>query len=93
MPETPEDFPTRGVVTTAIILPVVWEFDLLPYFPAHVQFADHADGCDMCHRGSAHREEFPEDTPDDELFCADGLELHDAVIRAIDDQRHVSAQN
>lgn len=104
----PEEFPDdgpQGMVTMAVALPVSFDLYFLPYFPAHVAFLEHAsgapatddtpavEGCERCHFGAFHPENFPEDAEEEDLFCETGLELRAAARDAILHQHAASMQN
>jgi hypothetical protein len=100
----PDDVP--GEATDLMIaFPVSWDLPFLPYFSDHAAFIEHAngtpatddhpgkEGCEQCHRGAFHPEDFPPDVEESDLFCAIGLELHEKARVAIHGQHAASLRN
>lgn len=76
-----------------IALPVVFDLDFLPYYQESRVFEGHAETCAQCHNGAYHRDQFPPDTPDEDLFCEDGLPLFEITRAKIRQQQERSLQN
>lgn len=84
---------SKGPEEFVIALPIVWDLDWLPYFAASQSFQDHAGGCEQCHRGAYHRDEFPPEARPEDLFCPPGLDLFTQVQVKIGEQHILSLQN
>lgn len=93
--DLPNDLPREAIVTVGILLPVIWDFEYLPYFPAHMAFMDHAepDHCAQCHAGAFHQETVPSEAEEQDLFCDEGQDLREAVRLAIKDQFSQALRN
>ena len=85
MPEFP-----GGDGVTVVALPVVFDLDFLPYFPAHATFMEHQGKCEQCHMGAFHREELPEGF---DLYCEEGEKIVEEVGDAVQRQHEASMRN
>lgn len=76
-----------------VAIQAIFDLEFLPYYPASQEFEDHSNQCVQCHAGAFHRDQFPPDVADEDLFCETGLPLMEVVRTVIIQQHHASLLN